>query len=467
MTTVILAVVGLLSGLGIGFLFSAYQSRGRMERLRSDAAVLQMQYDAAEKGRQEGLQALDAARAETERVRAKAEADIAAVKAEVRQEAKRNQDELIEQVERRHKESVDQMSARFEETIAKMREEVTNVTKRLLEERQKEFDASSRESLAHIMEPLQDNIRKMNDAVKDNTLKNTQFSGQLKEGIENVLRQSQEAMKSADRLSNVLSSSNKIQGNFGEQVLTELLESSGLKKGIHYETQYVIKDEAGNALLDDDKRMKKPDVVLHLDSEHHVIIDSKVSLTAFYRYMEADNEAERKQYLKEHIDSLRKQYKNLADKDYSLHLKGAIDYVIMFVPITNALYAATQEDPRLWREAMERKVYIADEQTLFAALKIISINWRQQAQAENQQKIYQLAGEMLKRVQAFAAKFSSMGQNLKKAQEDYDDACKKLAENGQSIPQTCRKLIKLGAPYDRKKKTLLDDMIDTEELENS
>ena len=180
-----------------------------------------------------------------------------------------------------------------------------------------------------------------------------------------------------------------------------------------------------------------------------MIIDAKVSLTAFLHYKDAANEEESQRYLKEHVASIRGQVKKLAKADYARYHKAALDYVIMFVPITQALYVATEADPHLWREAMEQKVYIADEQTLYAALKIISINWRQQAQAENQEKVFKLADEMLTRVRQFTDKFCAIGKALDAARSAYDDAGRKLDDKGQSIPVTCNKLVKLGAKFDK------------------
>lgn len=478
MTEILLTIVGLLIGLTIGFLFCSIRKSKLIEELKEKSAAASARYDSVDKSRQEAVETLASERLRYQRdiesVRERTHAEEMKAREELMQRIDAEHSAMIKAIDTRHnqaiasqelrnKEALEAQAAKFEETIAKMREEVTNITKQMLEERQREFGASSNERLSQLMKPLQENIRNMSQIVKDNTDKNTLYSGQLREGIENVLKQSQQAMQSADRLSNVLSASNKVQGNFGERILSELLESSGLKEGIHYDTQVSVTDEKGHRI--------QPDVVLHIDNERNVIIDSKVSLTAFYRYMEASSEEDKQKYLKEHISSLKTQANRLAEKDYSLSFPGAIDYVIMFVPITSALYVATQTDSRLWREAMDRKVYIADEQTLYAALKIISINWRQQAQAENQLKMYKLAGEMLKRVSDFASKFQSMGNNLKKAQSDYEDACKKLAEGGQSIPVTCRKMIKLGAPYDNKKKNQLDAMMDdaqdAEQIENS
>ena len=192
----------------------------------------------------------------------------------------------------------------------------------------------------------------------------------------------------------------------------------------------------------------RPDVILHLDQKRDVIIDSKVSLTAFMDYVNAEDEGDRQKYLKAHVDSIQKHVKELAGKDYSSYVKPPkvrMDYVIMFVPNTGALWAAVGAQPDLWRNAMEKNVYIADEQTLFAALRIINMTWTQIAQAQNHEKVYELANEMMDRVGQFMDRYKAIGKALENAGKAYEAGEKKLEPSGQSIIQTCAKLQKLGA----------------------
>ena len=197
----------------------------------------------------------------------------------------------------------------------------------------------------------------------------------------------------------------------------------------------------------------RPDVILHLDQRRDVVIDSKVSLAAYMDYVNAQDEGDRQRFLAAHVASIKDQVKLLASKDYSSYIqppKVKMDYVIMFVPNTGALWTALNAQPDLWRRAMEKGVYIADEQTLFAALRIISLTWTQIAQAQNHEKVYALASEMMDRVGQFLKKYQAVGAALAKAQQAYDDGDRKLQPTGQSILQTCAKLQKLGAkPSDK------------------
>lgn len=423
--TTIIVLAALLSGLALGFLLGD------------------------RKGRQAGEDKIKAAEAKLEAAESRLEERVNRARAQVRQEDQENFGALMQEMEKRHKESADQMNARFQDTIALMKEEVQNSTRQLLRDRQTEFAAMSQEKLNSIMEPLNRNIASMQEAVKENTLKNTGFNGELQQGIKSVLEQSLKAKESADKLVSALTLSNKGQGNWGERILTELLESTGMKEGIHFHTQEFIQ-ENGRRVLGEAGSGLQPDVILHIEKGHDVVVDSKVSLKAFFNFNDAETPMERDKYLAEHISSLKKHVKELAGKDYAKHLTGALDYVIMFVPITQALYVATQKDPSLWREAMEQRVYIADEQTLFAALKIIDLNWRQQAQADNHAQIFKLADEMLDRIRQFVEHMQKMGKALDGAQKSYNDAYQKLSEGQQSIAKTCRKLTDLGAKYDKK-----------------
>lgn len=385
----------------------------------------------------------------TLRGRQTADARVAQAKTQARQDAREHYDAMLEGIERHNRETADQMNARFQETVALMKQEVQNSTRQLLRDRQAEFAALSQEKLAGIMEPLQRDILSMQEAVKENTARNAGFNGQLQQGIKSVLEQSMRARESADKLVSALTLSNKSQGQWGERILTELLESTGMKQGIHFDVQEFIRDEGGRKVLGDGGNALQPDVILHIEPGHDVVVDSKVSLTAFFSYNEAQTQAERERFLTEHVNSLKSHVKELVRKDYSGHLKGALDYVIMFVPVTQALYVATQREPSLWREAMEKRVYIADEQTLYAALKIIDLNWRQQAQAENHAEIFRLAGEMMDRMRLFLGHMQKAGNALGTAQKCFDDAYAKLWDGQQSVAKTCRKLTDLGAKYDR------------------
>lgn len=364
-------------------------------------------------------------------------------------EREKHHAEAIVREQLHYKDALEAMQGRFDETVAKMKAELENTTSEILKSRQQEFEKSSQDSFSRIFEPLNQNLKQMREAVNENTSRNLKLGGELSNNLQLVMQHSDRARQSADKLTEALRGGGKVQGDWGETVLTELLESQGLKEGIHFHTQTTITDDTGKTIVSEETNSSmRPDVILHLDKERDVIIDAKVSLTSFLDYINADTEEKRTWSLKKHIESIEKHVKELAKKDYSSYVKSSkirMNYVIMFVPTTAALYVATATKSDLWRKAMEQGVYIADEQTLYAALKIIDMTWRQIAQAENHEKVYKLADEMLDRVARFIDKFSTIGNKLEDANKAYKEAFAKLDSGGQSIPNTCQKLVKMGA----------------------
>ncbi len=343
---------------------------------------------------------------------------------------------------------LDAQQAKFDETIAKVTAQMKSATEDILKRRQEEFATSSNTSIGQIVNPLKETIDRMKEAMQENTIRQTSISSEIKTQAENMMRQSAAAKESADELTRVFRHAGRVQGNWGEIVLNELLESQGLTENVHYELQSSIRDASGDVVRNDNDHGMRPDVILHLDQKREVIIDSKVSLTAFMDYVNAEDENDRQKFLRAHVESMQKHVKELAAKDYSSYVKPPkvkMDYVIMFVPNTGALWAALGAQPDLWRNAMEKNVYIADEQTLFAALRIINMTWTQIAQAQNHEKVYALANELMDRVGQFMDRYKAIGKALENAGKAYDAADKKLQPTGQSIIQTCAKLQKLGA----------------------
>lgn len=434
---IVIAIVAFVLGLVIGML----AMRGGRQQQAAQADALRMQ--------------LDDAKAREESSRAHVRELIEGVKAEAQQRLKDEKeewktvsDERLAAQEQHHQEAMQAQQQRFEEMMAKVQAQLKSATDDMLRQRQKEFSESSQQGLGQIVTPLRETIDKMKQAMSDSALKQTELSGQLKANIEQMIRQSEAARQSAEELTRAFKHGSKVQGDWGERVLSELLDSQGLTQGVHYDVQTYIRDVQGNIVTDDRGAMMRPDVILHLDQRREVIIDSKVSMTAFMDYVNAETETERDRFLKQHVDSVWNHVKELSTKDYSSYIqspKVRMDYVIMFVPHSGALWAALNAQPDLWRRAMEKNVFMADEQTLFAALRIINLTWTQIAQAQNHEKVYALAAEMLDRVGQFMKRYQAIGKALETATKAYEDGEKKLMPSGPSILQTCAKLTKLGA----------------------
>ena len=259
----------------------------------------------------------------------------------------RNGEALSEQ-ERRHSEAIAAQQARFDEIMAKVSAQMKDATNEMLRQRQREFQEASGTSIGQIVTPLRETIDKMQQAMTETRTQQSADSGALKVIIQQMMQKSEEARISTDALTQVFRKSNNTQGMWGETVLDELLEAQGLTRGIHYDVQPTIRDASGAAVLGEDGGRQRPDVILHLDQRREVIIDSKVSLSAYMDYVNATDEGERKRSLDAHIKSLRDQVTLLAKKDYSAYIqppKVRMDYVIMFVPNSGALWTALGAQP--------------------------------------------------------------------------------------------------------------------------
>ena len=451
---IILAIItGTVLGAVVGIVFA----RSKSKELQNTADKLKWQLDseranaeqAAVNFQQQIASTKSEAKEQIETIKADCEKRIAEAKSDADRQAR----EAMAAQEKRHEQATKAQQELFDETMAKVTAQVKNATDEMLKQRQKEFAESSNTNLGQIVTPLRETIEKMKQTMSDNTLKHAELSSEMKANLENMMKHSVAAKESADELARVFKHRSKIQGDWGERVLGELLESQGLTQGVHYETQAAIRDAAGNVVRTDTGGNLRPDVIMHIDNNREIIIDSKVSLTAFMDYINAENEDDRQKYLKAHIESIQKHVKELSKKDYSSYIKAPkvkMDYVIMFVPHTGALWTALNAQPDLWRKAMEMNVFIADEQTLFAALRMINLTWTHIAQAENHEKVYELANELLDRVGKFMKSYESIGKAIKSAQDAYDEGGKKLTPGGQSIIQTCAKLEKLGAKQNSK-----------------
>ena len=360
-----------------------------------------------------------------------------------------------------HKDAMDALQKRFDETVARVSAQLKEEAGEMLKARQKEFSESSNQSLGQIVNPLKENIAELKKAMEDGSKEQAERNGEMRERIKSLMEHSDAARKSADELAAAFKHGNKMQGDWGETILEELLSSQGFTKGVHFDTQAVIRDADGRTVRNESGSILRPDVILHLDERREVIIDSKVSLSAYVDYVNAENELDRQNCLKAHLDSIKKHVKELATKDYSSYVKlpkVSAGYVIMFVPNMGALWSALNAEPDLWRKAADQNVYIADEQSLYGALKIVSMTWTQVAQAQNHEKVYELANEMIDRVGQFMEKYEAVGKALKKASDEYEAAERKLSPQGQSIINTSNKLIKLGAKNSDKHpiRTLVD-----------
>ncbi|MDO4933008.1 MAG: DNA recombination protein RmuC [Prevotella sp.] len=356
------------------------------------------------------------------------------------------------EIEILRKQSTDEARLRneqFAEQLRTAKEQITNVANRIMEQNAQRLKEQNSENIGHITQPLKDAISDMRKALTDNIKDSAQHSASFREQIRLMMESNREIGEKAESLANVLRRDNKVAGNMGEIILGDLLASQGLTEGIHYEVQARLRDETGRSLKNDDTgREMQPDVILHYPQGQDAIIDSKVSLVAYQRYVNAETPEEKERHLQDHIKSVRNHVTELSRKDYSRYIKApreAVDFVIMFVPFESSLQLALANDPTLWREAFERKVFITGEQNLLGILHIIHIAWTQNQQAENQEKVFGIAEQLIDRLGDFIKRYNTLGDTLAKAQKDYDFANNKLLTGAQSVVKKGRELVDMGA----------------------
>jgi len=346
-------------------------------------------------------------------------------------------------------EQLRQAKEQFEQQLQTTKEQLRVMAQQLMDAQAQRLKEENKENMGTITQPLKDAIIEMRKAISDNTKDHTEQSASLREQLRLMMESNREIGEKAEGLANVLRRDNKVSGNMGEIILGDLLASQGLTEGIHYEVQARLRDEQGRPLKNDDTgKEMQPDVILHYPQGQDAVIDSKVSLVAYQRYVNAETPEEKERALQEHIKSVRAHVTELTRKDYSRYIKApreAVDFVIMFVPFESSLQLALANDPTLWREAFERKVFITGEQNLLGILHMIHIAWVQNQQAENQEKVFGIAEQLLDRLGDFIQRYNKVGEEIEQARKAFDFSKNKLDEGRQSVVQKGRELIDLGA----------------------
>lgn len=341
-----------------------------------------------------------------------------------------------------------------------LREQMKSTTETVLKARQEELGARNKEQVGKIVDPLQKSLKDMQEALMLSKEQQKEALARLDETIKLNMKQSASLGETADRLTRALTGEVKVQGNFGELKLKQLLEDLELKEGEQFDTQETLRDKAGRGMRGDDGRGMIPDFILHFPNNRHFVVDSKMSLTDYERYMNAeDGTPEKSAYLKAHIESVRAQVKRLAKKEYTKYLPegyNRLNFAIMYVPIEGALNLALLNDTTLWHEAYEQGVMILGPQTMYMNLRVLEMMWTQVRQLNNQQAMIDAANLVIERVQDFGMRFADVEASM-------NDTIKKInrlkittAEGGPSIITAAKSLIKAGAKENKRKKSLCD-----------
>ena len=350
-----------------------------------------------------------------------------------------------------------------------IREQMQTTSEKVLKMRQEELGVQNKEQVSKIIDPLQKSLKDMQEALDKTKEQQTEALTRLDETIKINMQKSQEIGETADRLTRALTGEVKVQGNFGELKLKQLLEDLELKEGEQFDTQETLKDKGGKGLKGDDGKGLIPDFILHFPNNRHVVVDSKMSLTDYERYMNAeDGTPEKSAFLKAHIDSVRAQVKRLAKKEYTKYLPDGynrLNFAIMYIPIEGAMNLALLNDTTLWREAYDEGVMILGPQTMYMNLRVLEMMWTQVRQLKNQQAMMDAANTVIDRVQDFGQRFMDVEASMNDTLKKMSKLKITTADSGASIITAAKNLLKAGARENKKKKTL-DEMDDSMFIES-
>ena len=458
MNTYILILCAVLATIAVVAILWAILLRRDLNTLRTQQIATQNSLTAAEAELNTAHEARRQAEQELAIEKATAERDMSALRerleeqqlqAEKRrtEEAAQYQARLEEQqlqAEKRRAEEAAQYQTRIEEQqreaeqrraeeIEHLKSHFKSLSAEILSEQSKQFSETNKESMNVLLKPFRDNITEFRQRVEHIYSHENEQRGELKNELKHLMELNQRITTETTNLTNALRGNSKVQGDWGETMLETILDSSSLVKGVHYHTQHNLKDEEGNNL--------RPDVILSLPEEKQIVIDSKVSLTAYVNYSSTNDEEERRQHLTAHVASVRKHVKELGNKEYQ-RLINSPDFVIMFIANEPAFLEALKADPTLWSEAYEKKVLISSPTNLFALLKMVADLWKYDAQDKNTKRIAECGLKLYEQAVALTASLEQVGTALQKAQSAYDDTYKRLHTGNNNVVRLGQQLKK-------------------------
>ena len=330
-----------------------------------------------------------------------------------------------------------------------------NMANKILEQKSEKFAQQNQKNIDQILKPLGVKIKSFEESIEDKYVKDQESRAGLAKQISMLQIANQKISQDAVNLTNALKGDSKVQGDWGELQLEVLLEKSGLKKELHFRTQNSEKDEDGNE--------KRPDCIIDLPDDKNLIIDSKVSLTSYEQYSNAETEEERKQYLKKHIDSIKNHIRDLGSKDYpKLYSINSPDYVLMFVPIEPALITALQEDAEIFNIGLSKNIILVSTSTLMATMRTVSFIWQQENQKKNVLEIARQSGALYEKFCGFVTDLEGVGKAIDTATKKYESAYGKLYDGRGNLVTSVEKIKKLGA---KTTKSISRELLDKSETE--
>lgn len=335
----------------------------------------------------------------------------------------------------------------FAEQHKKELEQMKEVFQNLSNRNSDEFKTKSALAIAELLKPVNEKFTEFAGVVKESQKENAERHVRLEQKITDLEGRSQAVGDEARNLANALTGYSKVQGDFGEMLLVDVLKNAGLTEGVHFRTQSVITDATGHEVKSEAGRTLIPDVIVFYPDDTAVIVDSKVSLKAYNEYMAATTVEDRIRWAKAHVASVKSHVEELRNKDYAGYIdegRRKVDFNIMFIPIEGAFRLMLEEDPMLWQLAKDNKVLIVSQMTLIIVLNMIKMAWKQHEQEKNIADVYKTAEELMSQIKSWLEAFEKTGSYLDKATAAFSDAKKKLSDSNQSVVKKIDKLEKLG-----------------------
>jgi len=347
-------------------------------------------------------------------------------------------------------EKLQENKTEVEKLQEKFTKEFENLANKILEEKSVKFTEQNKENLKSILSPLHEKIQTFEKKVEDTHKESIDYHAALRQQIIGLTSINEQMSKETINLTKALKGDSKTQGNWGELVLERVLEKSGLEKDREYFVQQSFTNEEGKRIL--------PDVVIHLPDSKKMVIDSKVSLTAYEQFVNSDNDSEKVQFLKEHVNSLKRHIEQLSEKKYEdIYKIDSPDFVLLFIPIEPAFAIALNSDNQLYNKAFEKNIVIVTPTTLLATLRTIDSMWNNEKQQRNAIEIARQAGALYDKFEGFIADLTNVGKKMDEAKAEYKGAMNKLFEGKGNLIISVEKLKKMGA---KAKKTIPQNIID-------